>query len=258
MHEMYQAVIRLKSGKAPGPDGTTAELFKLLNDDVLELVRLNINDIWYNEALPPEMHQANLAVIYKKGPTQDPANYRPIALLNLSYKILAIIIHTRLSQAIDININPHQFGFRKGKSTSQPLFIYRRIQELHEESGDTFHTLLLDWEKAFDKVDQTRLVQALSRLGIPPKILRLITAIYDNPKFTVTEGEHNSTERKQNAGIRQGCPLSPYLFILLPYNHHTRRKYKPHFTTRTHPRKRETPRDKHRRALLCGRYTHYG
>ena len=66
MHEMYQAIRRLKSGKAPGPDGTTAELFKLLDDDTLELVRQSVNDIWYSETLPPERHQANLAVMQKR------------------------------------------------------------------------------------------------------------------------------------------------------------------------------------------------
>ena len=48
-HEMYQAIRRLKTGKAPGPDGITAELFKILDDDTLELVRQNINNIWYKE-----------------------------------------------------------------------------------------------------------------------------------------------------------------------------------------------------------------
>ena len=84
MHEMYQAIRRLKSGKAPGPDGTTAEVFKLLDDDMLELVRSSINDVWRSEILPPELYQANLSVIYRKGSIQKPGNYRLIALLNLS------------------------------------------------------------------------------------------------------------------------------------------------------------------------------
>ena len=54
---------------------------------------------------------------------------------------------------------------RKKKSTAQPLFIYRRLQEIQEESGSSFHTLLLDWEQAFDKVDQARMIRAIRRLG---------------------------------------------------------------------------------------------
>ena len=89
----------------------------------------------------------------KKGRTDRPENYRPIALLNVTYKLLAIIIHLQFYETIDDRISKTQFGFRKNKSTAQPFLIHRRIQELQEESGLSFHTLLLDWEKAFDKVD---------------------------------------------------------------------------------------------------------
>ena len=107
------------------------------------------------------MNDANIATIYKKGRTDRPENYRPIALPNVTYKLLAIIIHVRLYEIIDDRISKTQFGFRKNKSTAQPFFIYRRIQELQEEFGLSFHTLLLDWEKAFDKVDQKRMIQAI-------------------------------------------------------------------------------------------------
>ena len=93
----------------------------------------------------------------------DPEITDLFALFNVTYKLLAIIIHVRLYEAIEGRISKTQFGFRKNKSTAQPLFIYRRILELQEESGLSFHTLLLDWEKAFDKVDQKRMVQAIKR-----------------------------------------------------------------------------------------------
>jgi len=75
--------------------------------------------------------------------------------------------------------------------------------------------LFLDWEKAFDKVDQDMLTNALYRLNIPDKLLKIISSFYENPKFRIKDMEGNSEYRKQCAGIRQGCPLSPYLFILL-------------------------------------------
>eukprot|EP00972_Heterocapsa_arctica_P052479 7720213-Heterocapsa_arctica.AAC.1 len=116
------------------------------------------------------MNQADLAVIFKKGLTDLPINYRPIALLNLSYKLLASIIQKRIALGLDSRLDDFQFGFRKKRSTLQPLFIYRRLQEIHEESGQEFITLLLDWEKAFDKVDQQRMMIVLQRMGIPKEI----------------------------------------------------------------------------------------
>ena len=73
----------------------------------------------------------------------------------------------------------------------------------------------LDWEKAFDKVDQGRLVEALSRLNIPQKVVDNVAALYADPKFKVKFNDNESEYKPQNSGIRQGCPLSPYLFLLV-------------------------------------------
>ena len=66
-----------------------------------------------------------------------------------------------------------------------------------------------------DKVHQGKLLSALRRIGIPDKVVRVIEAIYRSPKFSVKEMGKRSPERRQNSGIRQGCPLSPYLFVIV-------------------------------------------
>ena len=91
------------------------------------------------------MNDAKLAIIYKKGCTDLPQNYRPIARLNVIYKLLASITQTRISSKMDGVLNKNQFGSRKGRSTSQPLFILRRTQEIQEEAALESHLLLLDW-----------------------------------------------------------------------------------------------------------------
>ena len=108
-----------------------------------------------------------------------------------------------------------QFGFRKGRRTSQPLFILGRTQEIQEETALESHLLPLDWEKAFDKVSQSKMIRAIRRLGIPEKIINMIKAIYLAPNYVITEQDVTTTPRIQKTGIRQGCPLSPYLFIML-------------------------------------------
>ena len=115
------------------------------------------------------INDASVAVIFKKGSTENPKNYRPIALLNTTYKIFASIIQRRMAEGMDKAIDEMQFGFRKGRSTSQPLQIVRRTAEIIEEPGAAMYMLLIDWEKAFDKVDQERLIFALERMGIPQK-----------------------------------------------------------------------------------------
>eukprot|EP00972_Heterocapsa_arctica_P029043 4273545-Heterocapsa_arctica.AAC.1 len=78
-----------------------------------------------------DMNQAYLDV-FNKGLTDLPVNYRPIALLNLSYNILASIVQQRIALVLDERIYDNQFGFRKKRSALQPLFIFRRAQEIHE------------------------------------------------------------------------------------------------------------------------------
>ena len=74
---------------------------------------------------------------------------------------------------------------------------------------------LLDWEKAFDQMAHSRMIEALERMNIPVKLRNVIAGFYSDPKFYVTHDQTVSTSKTQAAGIRQGCPLSPYLFVLV-------------------------------------------
>ena len=95
------------------------------------------------------------------------------------------------------------------------MYITRRSQDYAEASGDSLILTFLDWEKAFDKVDQKRMIQAMARLNVPNKMLNVLQSLYRRPKFRAKFNEEASDFKTQDSGIRQGCPLSPYLFILL-------------------------------------------
>ena len=215
IEEIRISIRKMKNNRSPGPDGIPVGFFKLLDDDGLELIRNILNNCWENEIMPDEMELAELVTLYKKGNVEDPANYRPIALLNTIYKLYAAILQKRLAAGLDEKLWETQYGFRKKRSTAQPLFITRRLQDLAESSGDKLFLVFLDWEKAFDKVDQEKLIEAMERVGTPEKAIRILKSFYINPRFRVKDTEGKSTYRRQRAGIRQGCPLSPYLFVCL-------------------------------------------
>jgi hypothetical protein len=87
--------------------------------------------------------------------------------------------------------------------------------DVAERSGSNLTFVLLDWEKAFDKIDQDKLIQVLKRLQIPEHLLALITNFYKDPKFSVKTMNGISSEHSQQSGIRQGCPPSSYLFTIV-------------------------------------------
>ena len=147
-----------------------------------------LNDCWRNEILLSDMNNARLAIIYKKGRTDLPQNYRPIALLNAIYKLLASAIQARISSKMDGTPDENQFGFRKGKSTAQPLFIFRRTQETQEEAASECH-IIIRLRKGFRRSAARIMTKTIKRPGVPDKMINVINAIYKKNK------PHNSAQR---------------------------------------------------------------
>ena len=100
--------------------------------------------------------------IFKKGSAINPAIYRPISLLQTCYKLYARIIANRLSSGLDDRVRKLQFGFRKGRSTSEAIYVDRRLQDLVDAKKiQVLYLIFLDWNKAFDKIRPPALHLAL-------------------------------------------------------------------------------------------------
>lgn len=215
IEELSYVLSRIKLRKTPGEDKVAGELYKWLEYDNRLVLLQVINDCYARGTMETHHLHAVVVSIYKKGDSTNLANYRPISLLNICYKVMAALVKERLDSGLDTWLMLTQYGFRKKRSTSQAIYIARRLQDIAEKSKSSSTLILLDWEKAFDKVSQAKLLETLHRLKVPIKIIRLIKFFYDEPKFKVKIGEETSQWKGQNAGIRQGCPLSPYLFTLV-------------------------------------------
>ena len=98
-----------------------------------------------------------------------------------------------------------QFGFRAARSTSQPIHIILYADSLNELTPQA--------SQAFDKIHPEALLTAFSRFGVPAHLAALIKNVYTSPQFTVATAGHKSTTEEAQAGIRQGCPFSPYLLL---------------------------------------------
>ena len=131
------------------------------------------------------------------------------------YKIFASLLQKRLASYFDDKIRPTQFGFRANRSTSQPIHIMRRMLEAFERQQHPLHLLFLDWSKAFDSVTLEAIEAALKHFGIPPLYQMAILSPYSHPKLRARDAGQISSIHPQTRGLRQGCPLSAYLFNLV-------------------------------------------
>jgi hypothetical protein len=175
------------------------------------------NAIWSQKVVPRKWHLQQVTMIYKKGDPADCNNYRPICLLAAAYKLFAMILLKRLlSAGADARIWPTQYGFRKHRSTEDALRCVGRALELAwSKKNASLHFLALDWAKAFDSISPDGLLQSLRMFGIPDPFIAMVAAIYEDRVFQVRECGVTSDRRCQHSGICQGCPLSPFLFIIV-------------------------------------------
>ena len=175
------------------------------------------NQCYNTSQIPNSWHRANVTSVFKKGNVELCKNYRPISLEQMSYKIFASIVLTRMKKAgAENRLWKNQFGFRSKYGTNDALFIIRRKIDIAMQSkNDPLCILALDWAKAFDSVSPTCLCNALERFGIPGNTTKLINQIYTNRIFKVTMDNQSSDYYVQQFGISQGCPMSPFLFSIM-------------------------------------------
>ena len=216
MEELLLAIKQSKPGKRGGKDRLPNEFWKSVKGKGLEELLSFFKQFWDSESSPEQWKLAQVVGVFKKGAADDPANYRPITLLQTCYKLYARVVANRLSAGLDAHIRELQYGFRPGRSTSEAIYLIRRLQDLVDaKQHQVLYLMFLDWSKVFDRIRPVAMFLPLGRLGVPAHVCRVVQELVRNPLLEVIMGEHVSACIQQNCGIRQGCTLSPLLFILL-------------------------------------------
>lgn len=209
--EIEESIKSLKNNKAPGEDGIIAELWKLNDPQITEMLHGIITDIWTTETIPNDWKTAIVHPLHKKGDKTDPNNYRGISLLPVTYKILSKILLNRLESQTDHLIGEYQAGFRKGRSCSEQIWNLKMILQHKSKLVVTF----VDFKKAYDSIDRQTLFRILREYKVDNKTRTLIEQTLTNTKSKVKFCGEISEPFSIHTGVRQGDGLSPLLFNLV-------------------------------------------
>ena len=155
-----------------------------------------------------------LVTIPKKGNLSECKNWRGIMLLSVPSKILCRIILDRIQETVDKKLRKEQAGFRKDKSCTDYIATLRIIVEQCIEWQSSLYINFVDFKKAFDSIDRTVLWKLLRHYGLPTKFVTLIKNMYEGFTGHVIFNGQVSEGFQIGTGVRQGCLLSPLLFLI--------------------------------------------
>ncbi|CAI7760598.1 unnamed protein product [Closterium sp. NIES-53] len=211
--EMKAALKGLPAGKAPGQDGLPKDFFErnweLLGPAVMREVRI------FESAgvLSESFTTAVTILLHKKGDRDVLGNYRPITLLSFFYKLLAKVLANRIKVVLPTVISSNQFGFLPGRSLADAVFLVADAIDAAEQEDDDWLLLLVDFQKAYDSVSREYLFTTLDNMGFPGKFTRWVKGLHDGAATKVLLNGWIGERVEMAKGVRQGCPLAPYLFL---------------------------------------------
>ncbi len=164
--------------------------------------------------LTVEQKRGIITLLPKKGKNRIfLKNWRPISLWNTDYNVIPKILAMRLQLVLPNIINDDQSGYLKERYIGQNIRIVEDVSFFTKENQLPGILLSIDFEKAFDSLNWNFLYQTLTHLNFGDNFIGYVKTIYNNIESTILNNGNTGIYFKLQRGVRQGCPLSAYLFI---------------------------------------------
>ena len=198
---------------APGEDGISNLVLKALPRECLQPIVDLINASMRLSHVPTRWKKAVVVMIPKKGkPPIDVNSHRPISLLSTTSKLCERIILRRFDKWQQPLISKLQCGFTRQRSTNDQIIRLLQTGQAAINKNQKLGIVLIDFEKAFDKVWHAGLLHKLRALNIPDYLGCWLKSYLAERTFAVRVGEAMSSTQLIGAGVPQGSVLGPHLF----------------------------------------------
>jgi hypothetical protein len=214
LKEVQDAISAMPKGKAPRCDGIPTEFFQEFINEISPTLLQAFSAMLRNGETSKLINKGLITLIPKSGDHAKLGNWRPITLLGSMYKILAKTLARRLQVFFPSVIRPGQTSFVEGRNILDNTFLAQEAQDWAEESNQDLVLLLLDFEKAFDRIEWSFLFEALEKLGFCPQWIRWVSSMYRSASSAINLNGVEGSTFPLARSVRQGGPISPYLFIL--------------------------------------------
>lgn len=200
---------------SPGPDGFTTLFLKKYKKILVPKLCHYWNDLGTKCVMGGDSLSATITLILKDGKSNMLfSSYRPSVLLNADTKLYAKVLAGRLKDKMTTLVHPDQVGFIPGREGRDNGVRSLLLLESTKSNGSPALFLSMDAEKAFDRVDWGLMIKTLEFLGVGPRFITWVSILYNHPPTSVKVNGVLSRPFMMENGTRQGCPLSPLLFVL--------------------------------------------
>ena len=216
-NELKKQIKDIKITKSSAVDGLSTRLLK----DAFETITLELTYMYNNclqNGIFPICWGISLVTPIPKTNTgsKKPGDWRPISQISLPGKILEKIIHTQLYTYLNNNnlLSPHQYGVRKGMSTSMAIFDVVKALYTNWNGKEYSGCVFIDFSKAFDTIDHNILFRKLKLYGLDQNSINFFKMYMTNRSQKTTVNGCTSTVSPITYGTAQGSILGPLIFIL--------------------------------------------